>query len=86
MRRFVSILILVLVLGLSSCYKPGATKEYGTSVPVSKWHGMTIGEEMAISTLALVYRVPGGWVFYQRGGDGIAACFIPLSDEGKDKE
>jgi hypothetical protein len=86
MRRFVSILILVLVLGLSSCYKPGATKEYGTSVPVSKWHGMTIGEEMAISAQAVVYRAPGGWVFRSVVSGGIAACFIPLSDEGKDKE
>lgn len=84
MRRFVSILILVLVLGLSSCYKPGETKAW-PNVPVSKWHNMTIGQEMAITYQAIVYRVPGGWVFYRGGGSAMAACFIPLSDEGKEK-
>jgi hypothetical protein len=46
---------------------------------------MTIGQEMAITYQAIVYRVPGGWVFYRGGGSAMAACFIPLSDEGKEK-
>lgn len=80
------ILVLIFVLVLVGCTKPGTKSDPKEAVPAATWHTLAIGQQMHLGSYESVRRVPGGWVYcYWIPGTAAGVCFVPYSDEGKEK-
>lgn len=75
--------VLVLVVVLVGCGRPGKMTDLDDAAPVAGWYSLKIGQKMDVGKWDQIMRVPGGWAYTHFTSYGVAACFIPYSEEGR---